>query len=138
MTSARLVAALLGLAGLAAQAHVEATPGRPLSDDELSQVHAAGLPDPALQRLASGLPLAGIDMSLPSLNAADTAAALDRQQALAQLRIAGAATQGSLGLMQAASLPTLFTPLAPLFLPTLALPFPFLMAPPPKKPEPGH
>ena len=43
MTSARLLAALLGLAGLAAQARVDATPGRPLSDDELSQVQSAVL-----------------------------------------------------------------------------------------------
>ena len=33
MTSARLLAVLLGLACLAAQAHVDAMPGHPLSDD---------------------------------------------------------------------------------------------------------
>jgi len=34
--------------------------------------------------------------------------------------------------MQTLSLASLATPLAPLFLPTLALPFPFFMLPPPK------
>jgi hypothetical protein len=140
---APVLASLLGLACLAAQARADATSARLLSDEELSQVHAAGLPEPDLQRLASGLPLAGLPLAGPEvplvgLNAPDLCVVLDRQQALAQARLAAATTQGSLGLMQLASLPALVTPLAPLFLPTLAMPFPLFMAPPPKKSEPGH
>jgi hypothetical protein len=36
-------------------------------------------------------------------------------------------------LLRGAGVPALFTPVAPLFLPTLAMPFPMLMAPPPKR-----
>lgn len=140
MKKARLLA--LGLAAplafIAAVAHAEAEramPGRLLDDNELSQVHAAGLPDPSLQRLAAGVPLAALELPMAQLNTQDLSSSIDRQQAMAQLRLASATTQGSLGLMQVASLPTLVTPLAPLFLPTLALPFPFFIAPPPKKPE---
>lgn len=64
------------------------------------------------------------------------AAALERQQSLAQYRLATAAAQGGIGVMQTLSLASLATPLAPLFLPTLALPFPFFMLPPPKNPPP--
>ncbi|GEM_PF-6940275 len=101
----------------------------PLSDSELSQVNAAGLPDAALQGIA-----------LNATPAADVAAAhdpsgaaLDRQQSLSETRFAAASAQGSLGLMRSATLPALFTPFAPLVLPALAMPFPFFMAPPPKK-----
>ncbi|HJV61932.1 MAG TPA: hypothetical protein VJ743_13370 [Albitalea sp.] len=132
----RLAAPLLALVSLAAQA----MPGQPLTDDELSQVHAAGLPEPALRDIAAGVPLAALEPSLPLASNVpqDLGASLERQQALSQLKLAGATVQGSLGLMQLAALPALMTPFAPLVLPTLAMPFPFFMAPPPKKPEPGH
>ncbi|WP_372524326.1 hypothetical protein [Piscinibacter sp.] len=109
-------------------------PGRMLADSELSQVHAAGLPDPALQHTAFGSAEGAPAQALWQ----DTTANLDRQQALAQYKLAAAASQGAVGLVQSATLTTLFTPLAPLFIPTLTLPFPFLMLPPPKKAEPGH
>lgn len=141
MTIARLVAACLALP-LAAFAHVESTdgisPSKRMSDEELSQVHAAGLPAPSLQNMAQGLPLALIEMPVPTLNAQDLNSQVDRQQAMSQIRLAQAATQGSIGVMQTAVLPALFTPVAPLFIPVLAMPFPFLMTPPPKKAEPGH
>jgi hypothetical protein len=100
----------------------------PLADNELAQVHAAGLPDAALQNIALAAP--------PVLDAApspELSAAIDRQQTLAQARFASGTAQASLGLMRSAGMPALFTPLAPLFLPTLAMPVPFLMVPPPKK-----
>jgi hypothetical protein len=142
MTFARLVAACLALP-LAAFAHVESSdgisPSKRMSDEELSQVHAAGLPSPALQNMAQGLPLALVEMPVPTLNAQDLNSQVDRQQqAMSQLRLAQAATQGSIGMMQTVSLPALLTPVAPLFIPVLAMPFPFLMTPPPKKAEPGH
>ena len=119
-------------AGLAWLAFASSTQARLLSDSELAQVHAAGLPDP--QR--------PFDVTLTSVApqpSQDPSASLERQQALAQARLAAASTQGALGLMQAASVATLFTPVAPLFLPAAALPFPFLMlAPPPKKSDAGH
>ena len=146
MTSARLLAACLALPLAAfvqsAFAHVESTdgisPSKRMSDDELSQVHAAGLPAPALQDMAQGLPLALVEMPVPTLNAQDLNSHVDRQQAMSQIRLAQAATQGSIGLMQTAALPALFTPVAPLFIPVLAMPFPFLITPPPKKAGPGH
>lgn len=139
MTSARLLATCLVALPLAAFAHTdEISPSKRMSDEELSQVHAAGLPAPALQNLAQGLPLAALDMPVPTLNAQDLNSQIDRQQAVAQIRLASAATQNSIGMLQAASLPALLTPVAPLFIPVLALPFPFLMTPPPKKTEPGH
>jgi hypothetical protein len=141
MTSARLLAACLALP-LAAFAHVESTdglsPSKRMTDEELSLVHAAGLPAPALQDIARGLPLALVETPVLALNAQDLNSQIDRQQAMSQIRLAQAATQGSIGLMQTASLPALFTPVAPLFIPVLAMPFPFLMTPPPKKGEPGH
>jgi hypothetical protein len=141
MTSARLLAACLALP-LAAFAQVESTdglsPSKRMSDDELSQVHAAGLPAHALQDMAQGLPLALVELPAPALNAQDLHSQVDRQQAMSQIRLAQAATQGSIGLMQTGVLPALFTPVAPLFIPVLAMPFPFLMTPPPKKAEPGH
>ncbi len=141
MTIARLVAACLALP-LAAFAHVESidgiSPSKRMSDEELSQVHAAGLPAPSLQNMAQGLPLALVEMPVPTLNAQDLNSQVDRQQAMSQIRLAQAATQGSIGVMQTAVLPALFTPVAPLFIPVLAMPFPFLMTPPPKKAEPGH
>lgn len=145
MTSARLLAASLALP-LAAFAHTGSTdgyadgisPSKRMSDDELSQVHAAGLPPPALANMAQGLPLALVEMPVPTLNAQDLNSQIDRQQAISQIRLAQAVTQGSVGMMQTAVLPALFTPVAPLFIPVLAMPFPFLMTPPPKKTEPGH
>ena len=138
MTFARLAAACLVLP-LAAFAHVESADGisasKRMSDEELSQVHAAGLPAPSLQNIAQGLPLALVEMQVPTLNAQDLNSQIDRQQqAMSQLRLA----QGSIGMMQTVSLPALLTPVAPLFIPVLAMPFPFLMTPPPKKAEPGH
>jgi hypothetical protein len=123
MTSPRL--ALLALAApllLCANAHALT----PLADNELAQVHAAGLPDAALQNIA---------LAAPALDTAPSPeiAAIDKQQSLAQARFASGTAQASIGLMRSASVPALFTPLAPLFLPTLAMPFPFLMVPPPKK-----
>jgi len=125
MTSPRL--ALLALAApllLCANAHALT----PLADNELAQVHAAGLPDAALQNIALA--------ALPALDTApspEIPAAIDKQQSLAQARFASGTAQASIGLMRSASVPALFTPLAPLFLPALAMPFPFLMALPPKK-----
>jgi len=144
MKSARLLALhaalpLLALLPLASHATTDATPGQRLSDDELSQVHAAGLPDPSLQRLSAGLPLAPDEFVVAQqLNGRDLSLTVDRQQAIAQTRLAATTAQTSLGLMQVATWPTLFTPVAPLFLPTLAMPFPFFMLPPPKKPDFGH
>ncbi|HJW11765.1 MAG TPA: hypothetical protein VJ598_08260 [Albitalea sp.] len=103
-----------------------------MSDAELSQVQAGGLPDPLLQNIG----FASADNAPTQWQ--DTSANLDRQQALAQFKLAAATSQGAVGLVQNASLATLFTPLAPLFIPTLALPFPMLMLPPPKKDEHGH
>jgi hypothetical protein len=100
----------------------------PLADDELAQVHAAGLPDAALRDSALAT-LPGADMAA----AREWSSATDQQQALAHARFASGTAQASVGLMRSATLPALFTPLAPLFLPALAMPFPFLMAPPPKK-----
>ena len=110
---------------------------QPMSDDELSQVHAAGLPDASIANLAAGMPLALADMPVAKLDMQDLQRSMDRQSAVNQYRFAAATVQGSMGLMQTATLPTLFTPLAPLFLPTLAMPLPFFNLPP-KKPEPGH
>lgn len=138
MTFRRLVAACAALP-FAALAHAnDFAPDKRMSDEELSQVHAAGLPDPSLQRIADGLPFALAELPVAPLNGHDLNSSLDRQQALAQIRLASAATQGSLGAMQLSSLPAMLTPLAPLFIPALAMPFPFLMTPPPKKPDPGH
>jgi len=131
------LAACLALPFAALATTTDFAPDKRMSDDELSQVHAAGLPDPALQRIAQGMPFALAELPVPQLNGADLNSTLDRQQALAQIRLASAATQGSLGLMQLASMPAMLTPLAPLFIPALAIPFPFLMPLPPKK-EPGH
>jgi hypothetical protein len=99
-----------------------------LADDELSQVHAAGLPDAALKELALAAP-AGNEL-VPLVEAS---AAVDHQQSLAQVRMASTTAQASAALMRSASLPALFTPLVPLVLPVLAMPFPFMLAPPPKK-----
>lgn len=135
----RRLAALCATLPVAALAHAnDFAPDQRMSDEELSQVHAAGLPAPSLQRIAEGLPFALAELPVAPLNGHDLNSSLDRQQALAQIRLASAATQGSLGAMQLSSLPGLLTPLAPLFIPALAMPFPFLMVPPPKKAEPGH
>jgi len=147
MTFARLAAACvaLPLVAFAPAAFAQAdnadglSPSKRMSDEELSQVHAAGLPAPSLQNIAQGAPLALVEMPVPTLNAQDLNSQIDRQQqALSQLRLAQNATQGSIGMMQTVSLPALLTPVAPLFIPVLAMPFPFLMTPPPKKVEPGH
>jgi hypothetical protein len=103
-----------------------------MSDDELSQVQATGLPDPLLQNIGFG------STDTAPAQWQDMSANLDRQQALAQFKLAAATSQGAVGLVQSASLVTLFTPLAPLFIPTLGLPFPFMMPLPPKKDEHGH
>ena len=124
MTPVRVLACGLALL-LGGTAHAT----RLLDDAELSQVHAAGLPDPAQ-------PMTPHELApwLPALQ--EQGAALERQQSLAQYRLATAAAQGGIGVMQTLLLASLATPLAPLFLPTLALPFPFFMLPPPKNPPP--
>jgi hypothetical protein len=132
MKTARLIALAALLPCLGAHASLQR-----MSDDELSQVHAAGLPASTLHSVAIGLPLALVDVPVSKFEAHDLARSLDRQQAINQVRLSAAATQGSIGLMQVATLPVLFTPMAPLFMPTLAMPFPFF-ALPPKKPEPGQ
>jgi hypothetical protein len=101
---------------------------RLLDETELSQVHAAGLPDAAQPAPHELTPW------LPALQ--EQSAALERQQSLAQYRLSMSAAQSGIGVMQTLSLASLATPLAPLFLPTLALPLPFLMLPPPKNPPP--
>ena len=127
MTPVRVLACSLALL-LGGTAHA----ARLLDDAELSQVHAAGLPDPS----QTAPVLNELQAWLPALQ--EQSAAIDRQQSLAQYRLAATATQGGLGMMQTMSLASLATPLAPLFLPTLALPMPFLMLPPPKNQPPKH
>jgi len=124
MTPVRVLVCSLAL--VAGTAHA----ARLLDDAELSQVHAAGLPDAAQA--------APHDMSawLPALQ--EQSAALERQQSLAQYRLGLGAAQSGVGVMQTLSLASLATPLAPLFLPTLALPLPFVMLPPPKSPPPQN
>ena len=124
--------AALGVAAtlLSPFAHAEL---RPLGDHELSQVHAAGLPDLALQSIAAGRPLAAAELPMAQWAPwQESANMLERQQALAPVRLGLAVSQSSLGLMQLAALPALATPFAPLFLPALALPFPFFTLPPKK------
>lgn len=130
--------ATLGIAAmlLALPAHAEL---RPLSDDELSQVHAAGLPEQSLQNIAAGRPLALAELPSAPWQWKDPMTALEQQQALAQLKLGASISQGSVGLMQLATLPALFTPFAPMFLPALAmpLPLPLFTLPPPKKADGG-
>jgi len=121
--------ALMTLSSQATENH-----GRPLSDSELSAVQAAGLTDPALRNIVLG----SADAASTQTSWLDAPAHFDRQQALAQYKFAALTAQGSVGLVQTASLATVSLPLAAVFLPMLALPFPFLMQLPPKKAEPGH
>jgi len=110
-----------------------ATAAIALDEQELSQVHAAGLPDTALQ----GLALAG-DARVAQQTLAEQITALDRQQSLAQYRFAASTAQGGVGMMQSIALVGLATPVAPLFIPVLAMPFPFAMPLPPQTPPPKH
>ncbi len=126
-----LAAPLLALITVASQAME--SPGRLLADSELSAVHAAGLSDPLLRNI-----LLGSADTAPAASPWMDWAHFDRQQALAQYKFAAVTTLGSVGLVQSASAATVSLPLDTLFLPMLALPFPFLMVPPPKKAEPGH
>jgi hypothetical protein len=119
---------------LALPAHAEL---RPLSDSELSQVHAAGLTEQSLQNIASGRPLALAELPPAQWQWREPANTIEQQQALVQLRLGAAVSQGSAGLMQLAAVPALFTPFAPLFLPALAMPLPLFTLPPPKKPDGG-
>ncbi|RQP25141.1 hypothetical protein [Piscinibacter terrae] len=136
MTFPRLLAALSLALPLVSFADID--PSKRMSDDELSEVHAAGLPVASLQNLSQGLPVALMDLPAPTLNAQDLSSQVDRQQAVSQIRFGTQLAQGSIGVMQMSSLPALFTPVAPLFIPMLAMPFPFFMALPPKKPDDGH
>jgi hypothetical protein len=111
-------------------------PGRALADAELDQVHATGLDDATLLAAALGH-LGSADRAVTPPPRQDLTTELERQQLLAQIKLAAASTQGAASLVQSASLVTLFTPAAPLFIPVLALPFPFFMLPP-KPSEPGH
>jgi hypothetical protein len=106
-----------------------------LDEQELSQVHAAGLPEPALRQVALGT--AG-DAGFAQQVLHEQIAALDRQQSLAQYKFAALTAQGGLGVMQALALAGLATPVAPLFIPVLAMPLPFFMPLPPQNPPPKH
>jgi len=136
MTLPRLLAALSLALPLVSFADID--PSKRMSDDELSEVHAAGLPVASLQNLSQGLPIALMDLPAPTLNAQDLNSQVDRQQAVSQIRLGTQLAQGSIGVMQMSSLPALFTPVAPLFIPMLAMPFPFFVALPPKKTDGGH
>ena len=127
MNSPRLLALVATLSCLLVCA-ASAEAAVPLADTELAQVHAAGLPDAALQNIALAV-VPGMDLAA----AHELSSSAEREQSLALARFASGIVQASVGLMRSATLPTLFTPLAPLFLPALAMPFPPLMAPPPKK-----
>ncbi|MBX3618639.1 MAG: hypothetical protein KF891_01410 [Rhizobacter sp.] len=133
MTPLRALAITL-IASMALPVHAAQTPGSLLSDRELAAVHAAGLSEPALRGIELGM-AEGPAAQMPWL---DAAAHADRQQSLAQVKFAALATQGSVSLVQTATMATVALPLAALFLPSLVLPFPLMMLPPPKKAEPGH
>jgi hypothetical protein len=108
---------LIALALLCLASAVQATP-RLLSESELSQVQAAGL---------EMLPIAH--------EFQEQSVALERQQAVAQLRLAGSTAQLGGGVMQTLALAGLATPFAALLLPTLAMPLPLFMPLPPKHTE---
>jgi hypothetical protein len=133
----RLAASVATLALLFVASHAQADL-RPMSDEELGAVHAAGLPEPALRQLAEGSPMLPIEAPMAVAGVPDLANSVDRQQALAQAKLASATAQGTVELMRVASLPAMFTPLAPMFLPTLALPMPFLALPSKKDEHAGH
>lgn len=137
MKAIRLLALAALVPSFAVQANVDSfSPGQRLSDEELSEVHAAGLPDASVAQLAAGMPLALAELPVARFDARDLQLSLERQAVVNQYRFTASTVQSSLGMMQVATLPTLFTPFAPLFLPTLALPLPFFTLPP-KKPDPG-
>ncbi len=134
--SGRTATPLLALLLAASTAHAGL---RPLDDEALSGSHAAGLPEPALRQIEQGLPLGGFELPAATAALPELAGhALERQQALAQVKLATAMAQSSVDLMRVAALPALATPLAPLFIPALLVPFPFLALPPIKKDDGGH
>jgi len=134
MKTLRLLAASACLLALSSTA-LAATTMRGLDERELSQVHAAGLPDAALNGLAMPSS-ANADALLQAM--LEQGNALERQQALAQVKLGAGTARNGLGLMQGVALAGLFTPVAPLVLPVLALPFPFFALPPSQPQPPKH
>ena len=106
----------------------------PMDESSLSQVHAAGLPDALLRDASATLPPPGFELNPLLQSAQDQGSALERQQALSQLKFNVGVVQNGLAAMQAASMLALLTPMAPLFLPMLALPLPFLLPTLPPQP----
>ncbi len=108
-------------------------PGRLLSDGELSQVHAAGLAE-----VGTSLPTPGIEAAaLRSWRGLQEQAgqAERQQQALDRLQFATSTLQLSGTVMRTVAATGLATPVAPLMLPMIAMPFPFFMPIPPSTPD---
>lgn len=128
----RAGAALLAAFTFCAQA-VEGghLPAHAMNADELSQVHAGGLPETLALQAGGVLALQppGHDRRVDDAALQAQAALLERQQALAQARIAAGATQGMVNLTQTVAFAGAFTPVAPLLIPVM-MPFPFMPVPP--------
>lgn len=134
MKTLRLLAASAWLLALSSTA-LAATAMHALDERELSQVHAAGLPEDALRGMAMPSS-ANADALLQAM--LEQGNALERQQALAQMKLGAGTARSGTGLLQDVALAGLFTPVAPIVLPVLALPFPFLALPPSQPQPPKH
>ena len=124
-------------AGLSASAHgeVQAAGLAPLTADEMSQVSAAGLPAQTVDGLVRHGALALAAEGVLQGARQDEQAALERQQAWAQLRLGGDNVRVGTPVMQAVAFTGQLTPLAPVLLPVMAFPFPLAMLPPPQSPK---
>jgi hypothetical protein len=133
-----LVLALTRLPAVAAPAMPVPGAGlQPLDADALSAVSAGGLPEAALVQLGlhtrSGGATAPSVGDLPALALQQQLAALERQQALAQLRDATGSVRVATQVLWRIGTDNVVVPLAPLLLPLFPLPLPVLPPPPPKK-----
>lgn len=130
--SLRMAAATFALlaASMAHAADANSLAARALSTEELSEVHAGGLAeDFAMQIHTSTLRAQSADGHHDDLAMREQAALVERQQVLAQLRLATGATQGMVNLTQTVAFAGAFTPVAPLLIPVM-MPFPFVPLPP--------
>jgi hypothetical protein len=127
---------LFAAAGAHAHGEAGASGLAPLTADELAQVSAAGLPAQTLDGLARQGALAlTAEALLQGASQQEQQAALERQQALAQLRLGSDNVRVATQVMQAVAFTGQPTPLAPLLMPVMAFPFPLAMLPPPHAPK---
>jgi hypothetical protein len=121
-----------------AHAHGATAPSglSPLTADELAQVSAAGLPPQTVDGLARQSASAlTAEALLQGAWQQEQQAALERQQALAQLRQGSDNLRIATQVMQTVAFTGQLTPLAPVLMPVMAFPFPLAMLPPSQSPK---